>query len=59
MIKYRVIIDMRYVEEPNNGLTRFTVNIFKNLIIKSPSNYFYYLLLPPENNCKHFIEITS
>ena len=55
MIKYRVIIDMRYVEEPNNGLTRFTVNIFKNLIIKSPSNYFYYLLLPPEKNCKHFI----
>ena len=56
MKKYRVIVDMRYAEEPNTGLTRFTVNIFKNLIKNSSKNYFYYLLLPPKECSKHFID---
>lgn len=59
MKKYKIIIDMRYAEVPNTGLTRFTVNIFKNLLLNSDPNIFYYLLLPPKKHSSHFIDQLS
>ena len=49
-MKYNVAIDMRYVENPYSGLSRFSINIFQNLLnltINDEINYI--ILLPPKN----------
>ncbi len=49
-MKYNIAIDMRYVENKNSGLSRFSINIFQNLLnltINDEINYI--ILLPPKN----------
>ena len=49
-MKNVVAIDMRYVENPYSGLSRFSINIFKNLIKNSKNEeLFFIVLLPPIN----------
>ena len=45
----KVAIDMRYVESPFSGLSRFSINIFFNLLKNDlDSEIFYILLFPPK-----------
>lgn len=55
--KNRIAIDLRYAEEKNSGLTRFSKNIFLNLIKKKSTNtLFFYIILPPFKNTLHLNE---
>ena len=52
-MKYTVAIDMRYVENLFSGLSRFSINIFRNLIKNSINDDLYFIvLLPPKNISK-------
>ncbi len=49
-MKKVIAIDMRYVENPYSGLSRFSINIFKSLIKNSKNeDLFFIVLLPPIN----------
>ncbi len=48
-MQYKVAIDMRYVENNYSGLSRFSTNIFENLLRNSNYNITYLVLLPPKN----------
>ncbi len=53
-MKYKLAIDMRYVENPYSGLSRFSTNIFYNLIKNSENEEFQFLvLMPPEKVVKN------
>ena len=48
-MRYKVAIDMRYVENINSGLSRFSINIFNKLIENSiEDNIEFFILLPPK-----------
>lgn len=48
-MRHKVAIDMRYVENINSGLSRFSINIFNNLIENSINdNIDFFILLPPK-----------
>ncbi len=52
-MKYTVAIDMRYVENLFSGLSRFSINLFRNLIENSINDDLYFIvLLPPKNISK-------
>ena len=52
-MKYIVAIDMRYVENLFSGLSRFSINIFDNLIENSINDDLYFIvLLPPKHISK-------
>ena len=52
-MKYTIAIDMRYVENLFSGLSRFSINIFHNLIKNSINDDLYFIvLLPPKNISK-------
>ena len=52
-MKYIVAIDMRYVENLFSGLSRFSINIFHNLIKNSINDNLYFIVfLPPKNISK-------
>ena len=54
-MKYKVAIDMRYVEDQNSGLSRFSINIFYNLIKNTfLDDIRYVILLPPRKTIKDF-----
>ncbi len=49
-MKYIVALDMRYVENLFSGLSRFSINIFNNLIKNSINDDLYFIvLLPPRD----------
>ena len=48
-MRYNIAIDMRYVENINSGLSRFSINIFNNLIENTiEDNIDFLILLPPK-----------
>ncbi len=50
----KVFIDMRYAENPYSGLSRFSTNIFFNLLKKNlEKNVYYILLFPPRKFSGH------
>mgnify|MGYP001457929521 CR=1 FL=1 len=49
-MKYNVAIDLRYVENKNSGLSRFSINIFQNLLdLTANEDINYIILLPPKS----------
>ena len=53
-MKYKIAIDMRYVENPFSGLSRFSKNIFYNLIKNSENDEIEFIVfLPPEEIIKN------
>ena len=49
-MKYNIAIDLRYVENVNSGLSRFSVNIFQNLLnLNDDENINYFIFLPPKS----------
>ena len=49
-MKYNVAIDLRYVENVNSGLSRFSINIFQNLLnLNDDEDINYFILLPPKS----------
>ena len=50
-MRYKVAIDMRYVENINSGLSRFSINIFKNLIENSIEDNIDFLFCSPKSLC--------
>jgi len=46
-MKYKLAIDMRYVENPNSGLSRFAINIFYNLIKNLDNDEIIFIILMP------------
>ena len=49
-MKYNIAIDLRYVENVNSGLSRFSINIFQNLLnLNDDENINYLILLPPKS----------
>ena len=59
-MKYIVAIDMRYVENPFSGLSRFSTNIFLNLLKNDLDNdIFYILLFPPRKLSGHLSSFLS
>ena len=56
----KIAIDLRYAENINSGLTRFSKNIFLNLIKeKSLKNHRFLIILPPKKSAKHLTEFTN
>ena len=56
----KIAIDLRYAENINSGLTRFSKNIFLNLIKeKSLKKHRFLIILPPKKSAKHLIEFTN
>ena len=56
----KVAIDMRYVESPYSGLSRFSTNIFFYLLQKNlDKNLTYILLFPPRNFSSHLNSFLS
>ena len=52
-MRYKIAIDMRYVENINSGLSRFSINIFYNLIKNSENDELQFVvLMPPETIVK-------
>ena len=52
-IKYNIAIDLRYVENVNSGLSRFSINIFQNLLnLNDDEDINYFILLPPKSIVK-------
>ena len=53
-------IDLRYAEKKNNGLTRFSKNIFLNLLNSEElqSNKFL-IILPPKSSSHHIREFSK
>ena len=52
-MRHTVAIDMRYVENLNSGLSRFSLNIFQNLIkYSSDDDIYFIILMPPKNISK-------
>ena len=53
-MKYNIAIDLRYVENVNSGLSRFSVNIFQNLLnLNDHEDINYFILLPPKSIVNH------
>ena len=53
-MKYKLAIDMRYIENPYSGLSRFAINIFYNLIKNSENDEIeFIILMPPEKIIKN------
>jgi len=46
-MKYKIAIDMRYVENPYSGLSRFSINIFYNLLKNSENDDIQFIVLMP------------
>ena len=56
----KIAIDLRYAENINSGLTRFSKNIFLNLIKeKSLNSHRFLIILPPKKSAKHLTEFTN
>ena len=52
-MRHKVAIDMRYVENLHSGLSRFSLNIFHNLIkYSSDEDIYFIILMPPKNISK-------
>ena len=52
-MKYNIAIDLRYVENVNSGLSRFSINIFQNLLdLTTSEDVNYNILLPPKSIVK-------
>ena len=62
-MKYNIAIDLRYVENKNSGLSRYSINIFQNLLnLTAYDDINYIILLPPKNivtDSKIFCEFNS
>ncbi len=59
-MKKIIAIDLRYAENPYTGLTRFSKNIFLNLIkFSARNNCEYHLILPPIQNSQHLKEFSK
>ena len=53
-------IDLRYAEKKNTGLTRFSKNIFLNLLNKdSLKSKKFLIILPPKSSSNHIKEFTK
>ncbi len=56
----KIAIDLRYAENVYSGLTRFSKNLFYNLINeKSLNKYKFLIILPPKKFSSHLIEFTN
>ena len=52
-MKCNVAIDLRYIENVNSGLSRFSINIFQNLLnLTNDEDINYIILLPPKSMVK-------
>ncbi len=57
---YKVVIDMRYVENPYSGLSRFSTNIFYKLLKNGlDKDIFFILLFPPKRISQHLNKFYS
>ena len=56
----KIAIDLRYAENINSGLTRFSKNLFLNLIKeKSLNKQRFLIILPPKKFSSHLTEFTD
>ncbi|EEE40979.1 glycosyltransferase family 4 protein [Prochlorococcus marinus] len=52
-MKYNIAIDLRYVENKNSGLSRFSINIFNHFLdLTAQEDIHYIILLPPKSLIK-------
>ncbi len=52
-MKYHIAIDLRYLENEYSGLSRFSINVFYNLLnLTNKEDINYIILLPPKNIVK-------
>ena len=57
---HKVVIDMRYVENPYSGLSRFSTNIFYKLLKNGlDKDIFFILLFPPKRISQHLNKFYS
>ncbi len=55
--KKLVLLDLRYLEKKYTGLSRYAINISKNLIKENNNKKLkYIIILPPPKFCKHLID---
>lgn len=55
--KKLVALDLRYLEKKYTGLSRYAINISKNLIKENDNKKLnYFLILPPKTFCSHLTE---
>ena len=52
--KKNFVLDLRYAEVPNTGLSRFSISLFSELVSSFNSDkYEIHILLPPASECSH------